>query len=174
MALTDTAIGTAKPHDKLYLLADAQGLCPEVTTAGGKLWRLRYRFECKVEMLGLSVYHAVTLAQARERGDTARKLLVHSIHPSAHKQQKAAAVAQALSIETLAREWYDYNQPRWAPATASKARSTWSQTFSRSLVSGPLPRSRDVLPILPVTSATYEFVRLVGYINGAAYHERRR
>jgi len=29
----------------------------------------------------------------------------------------------------------------------------------------------DVLPIVPVTSATYEFVRLDGYINGAAYQK---
>ncbi len=53
MALTDTALRTAKPRDKLYRLADAQGLCLEVTTAGGKLWRLRYRFEGKAKMLGL-------------------------------------------------------------------------------------------------------------------------
>lgn len=122
MALTDTAIRTAKPRDKLYRLADSLGLCLEVTTAGGKLWRLRYRFEGKAKMLGLGTYPAVTLAHARERRDAARKLLSQGIDPSAYKQQeKAAAATQALTLETLAREWYDYNQPRWAPATASKA-----------------------------------------------------
>lgn len=122
MALTDTAIRTAKPRDKLYRLADAQGLCLEVTTAGGKLWRIRYRFEGKAKMLGLGSYPAVTLAQARERRDAARKLLAQDIDPSTHKQQeRIAAAAQALTLETLAREWYDYNKPRWAPATASKA-----------------------------------------------------
>ncbi|MDM9556783.1 tyrosine-type recombinase/integrase [Pseudomonas asiatica] len=122
MALTDTAIRTAKPRDKLYRIADAQGLCLEVTTAGGKLWRLRYRFEGKAKMLGLGTYPAVTLAHARERRDAARKLLSQGIDPSAYKQQeKAAAATQALTLESLAREWYDYNQPRWAPATASKA-----------------------------------------------------
>lgn len=37
----------------------------------------------------------------------------------------------------------------------------------------PQPRLSllDVLPIVPVTSATYEFVRLDGYINGAAYQK---
>lgn len=122
MALTDTAIRTAKPRDKLFRLADAQGLCLEVTTAGGKLWRLRYRFEGKAKMLGLGTYPAITLAQARERRDAARKLLAQGVDPSTHKQQeKAAAAAQVLTLEVLAREWYDYNQPRWAPATASKA-----------------------------------------------------
>lgn len=123
MALTDTAIRAAKPRDKLYRLADAQGLCLEVTTAGGKLWRLRYRFEGKAKMLGLGAYPTITLVQARERRDTARKLLAQGVDPSAHKQQeKAAAAAKVLTLESLAREWYDYNQPRWALATASKAK----------------------------------------------------
>lgn len=72
MALTDTAIRTAKPRDKIYRLADAQGLCLEVTTAGRKLWRLRYRLEGKAKMLRFRAYPSVTLAQARERRDAAR------------------------------------------------------------------------------------------------------
>ncbi|WP_256824976.1 tyrosine-type recombinase/integrase [Pseudomonas kurunegalensis] len=122
MALTDTAIRTAKPREKLYRIADSQGLCLEVTTSGGKLWRLRYRFDGKAKMLSLGSYPAVTLAQARERRDAARKILAQGIDPSAHKrEEKAASAAQALTLESLAREWYAYNKPRWAPATANKA-----------------------------------------------------
>lgn len=121
MALTDTALRTAKPRDKLYRLADAQGLCIEVTPSGGKLWRLRYRFDGKAKMLSLGIYPAITLAQARERREAARKMLAQGVDPSAHKQQeKTAAAAQVLTMELLAREWYDYNRPRWAPATSSK------------------------------------------------------
>jgi len=38
----------------------------------------------------------------------------------------------------------------------------------------PQPRLTllDVLPVIPVTSATYEFVRLDGYLNGAAYQKK--
>ncbi|GKS06576.1 tyrosine-type recombinase/integrase [Pseudomonas syringae pv. theae] len=121
MALTDTALRNAKPRDKLYRLADAQGLCIEVTPSGGKLWRLRYRFDGKAKMLSLGIYPAITLAQARERREAARKMLAQGVDPSAHKQQeKTAAAAQVLTMELLAREWYDYNRPRWAPATSSK------------------------------------------------------
>ncbi|EPM73235.1 integrase family protein [Pseudomonas syringae pv. theae ICMP 3923] len=119
MALTDTALRTAKPRDKLYRLADAQGLCIEVTPSGGKLWRLRYRFDGKAKMLSLGIYPAITLAQARERREAARKMLAQGVDPSAHKQQEKTA-AQVLTMELLAREWYDYNRPRWAPATSSK------------------------------------------------------
>lgn len=122
MALTDTAIRTAKPRDKLYRLADAHGLCLEVTTTGSKLWRVRYRFEGKAKMLAVGAYPSVTLANARERRDAAQKLLAQGVDPSAYKQQeKVAAAIQALTVESLAREWYAYNHPRWAPATASKA-----------------------------------------------------
>nr|WP_202633724.1 integrase arm-type DNA-binding domain-containing protein [Pseudomonas syringae] len=121
VALTDTALRNAKPRDKLYRLADAQGLCIEVTPSGGKLWRLRYRFDGKAKMLSLGIYPAITLAQARERREAARKMLAQGVDPSAHKQQeKTAAAAQVLTMELLAREWYDYNRPRWAPATSSK------------------------------------------------------
>lgn len=121
MALTDTAARTAKPRDKLYRLTDSLGLCLEVTTAGGKLWRFRYRFAGKAKMVGLGAYPSVTLAQARERRDEARRQLAQGLDPSAHKKEaKAAAAAQLLTFEGLAREWYRYNVPRWAPATAAK------------------------------------------------------
>lgn len=122
MALTDTAARTAKPREKLYRIADAQGLCLEVTPSGGKHWRFRYRFADKPKMLGLGAYPTVTLAQARERRDEARRLLAQGLDPSARKKEaKAAAAAQLLTFEGLAREWYAYNVPRWAPATSAKA-----------------------------------------------------
>lgn len=121
MALTDTAARTAKPRDKLYRLTDSLGLCLEVTTTGGKLWRFRYRFAGKAKMIGLGAYPSVTLALARERRDEARRLLAQGLDPSTHKKEaKAAAAAQLLTFESIAREWYRYNVPRWAPATAAK------------------------------------------------------
>ena len=44
MSLSNTAINNAKPKDKNYRLYDEKGLYLEVTKAGGKLWRLKYRF----------------------------------------------------------------------------------------------------------------------------------
>lgn len=122
MALTDTTARNAKPREKLYRLADSLGLCLEVTTAGGKHWRFRYRHGDKPKMLGLGTYPAVTLAQARERRDEARRLLSQGVDPSTHKKEaRAAAMAHVLTFEALAREWHRYNVPRWAPATSTKA-----------------------------------------------------
>ncbi|MEJ5059259.1 MULTISPECIES: tyrosine-type recombinase/integrase [unclassified Pseudomonas] len=122
MALTDTAARTAKPRDKLYRLTDAAGLCLEVTPGGSKLWRFRYRFGGKAKMMGLGAYPSVTLAKARERREDARRLLADGIDPTTHKQdEKRAQAAHVHTFEELAREWYAYNSPRWAPATAAKA-----------------------------------------------------
>ena len=42
MALTELAIKHLKAKPTVYRVADGGGLCLEVSTAGGKLWRWRY------------------------------------------------------------------------------------------------------------------------------------
>lgn len=57
--------------------------------------------------------------------------------------------------------------------TGSTSYPTAPQRDGAGIRGIPQPRLSllDVLPIVPVTSATYEFVRLDGYINGAAYQK---
>jgi integrase len=122
VALTDTAARTAKPRDKLYRLTDTAGLCLEITPSGSKLWRLRYRFAGKAKMMGLGAYPTITLAKARERREDARRQLANGIDPAAYKQaEKRAQAAHVHRFEELAREWFEYQAQRWAPATAAKA-----------------------------------------------------
>ena len=47
MPLTDVEIRNARPRDKSYRLADGAGMYLEVSPAGGKYWRLKYRFAGK-------------------------------------------------------------------------------------------------------------------------------
>ena len=83
MSLTDPAIRNAKPGvtpagkstDKPYKLGDAGGLYLEVAPTGGKWWRLKYRYDGKEKRLSLGVYPDVSLKDARQRRDDARKLL---------------------------------------------------------------------------------------------------
>jgi integrase len=122
MALTDTTIRTAKPQGKLYRLADSNGLCLEVAPTGSKLWRYRYRFNGKGKMLALGAYPAVTLLKARQSRDNARQQLTEGIDPGEQKKaDKQAQAVTGMTFETLAREWYAYNAPRWAESTAYKA-----------------------------------------------------
>jgi len=121
MPLSDSAIRTAKPREKLYRLADANGLCLEVTPTGSKLWRYRYRFNGNGKMLALGVYPAITLQKARQLRDAARQLLAEGKDPSAErKAEQEAQQSDGLTFEALAREWHAYRAPRWAKSTADK------------------------------------------------------
>jgi hypothetical protein len=73
MALTELAIKNLKPREKSYRVTDGGGLCIEVSPSGSKLWRWRYYFQDKPQMLALGKYPAVSLAQARRLRDEARE-----------------------------------------------------------------------------------------------------
>ena len=64
--LTDAQIRKAKAADKPYKLIDGGGLHVYVTSAGGKLWRLRYEFERKEKLLSMGPYPSSGVAEARE------------------------------------------------------------------------------------------------------------
>lgn len=121
--LTDSAIKTAKPKEKPYKLSDGQGLYLEVMPNGSKLWRLKYRHADKEKRLALGAYPAVPLQKARQRRDEARQQLAEGIDPGEQKKAaKQAQKADSLTFESVAREWYAYNAPRWAESTAYKAK----------------------------------------------------
>jgi len=97
MALTDMVVKGAKPKDKSYKLSDAGGLYLYVTLAGGKLWRLAYRFNGKQKTLALGAYPAITLLEARAKRDEAKKVLANSLDPS---DLNKAAKAERLDIKS--------------------------------------------------------------------------
>ncbi len=122
MPLTDTEIRQAKPKDKAYKLTDGLGMYLEVAPSGGKWWRLKYRFGGKEKRLSLGVYPDVSLKDARQRRDDARKLLANGVDPSEMKQQtkRAGKEAASNSFEAVAREWFTKMQPTWVPSHAEK------------------------------------------------------
>jgi integrase len=122
MPLTDTAIRKAKPAAKTLKMFDAGGLYLELAPAGGKWWRLKYRFGGKEKRLSLGVYPDVGLKEARQRRDAARKLLAESVDPSEHRKQLRATKAEraANNFEAVTREWFEKYSPNWAKSHADK------------------------------------------------------
>ncbi|WP_262071875.1 integrase arm-type DNA-binding domain-containing protein [Stenotrophomonas sp. Marseille-Q5258] len=120
MPLTDAAIRRAKPADKPQKLADGGGLFLLITIAGAKSWRWKYRIAGKEKLLTLGLYPDVSLAQAREAKEDARRLLASGVDPS--EQRKAATATRAAdtvaSFEVIAREWLA-GRP-WVPAYGKK------------------------------------------------------
>ena len=122
MTLTNTAILKAKPEAKPRKLADEKGLFLLIHSNGSKYWRLKYRFGGTEKLLALGVYPDVSLADARQRRDDARKLLANEVDPGAVKQQSKRAGKEnaANSFEAIAREWFAKNQHTWAESHAEK------------------------------------------------------
>ncbi len=86
MSLTDTRTRQAKPTEKAYKLTDGGGLHLEVRPTGAKLWRLRYRLGDKENLFAIGRYPELTLQDAREERDKAKKLIKEGVHP-AHKRK---------------------------------------------------------------------------------------
>lgn len=118
MALTDTFVKNAKhtgrPAGDKY--ADGGGMYILVN-AGGKYWRLDYRFAEKRRTLALGTYPEVSLAKARTKREKARELLADGIDPSMakkeEKQSMAAAAAntfEAVSLQCACKNAQDSQQ----------------------------------------------------------------
>jgi len=150
VALTDTFTRNTKhsgaPAGDKH--SDGGGLYLHITKAG-KYWRMNYRFTGKQKTLALGVYPAVSLAEARQGRDKARKLLAQDIDPSTAKQEdkQATAAAAANTFELVAREWLTKTEPERAAITHLKVK-TWLEKDAFPFI-GNLPISaikpRDVL-----------------------------
>lgn len=119
MPLSDAAIKKARysrDDGKPERLTDEKGMYLELSPAGGKLWRLKYRFGGKEKRLALGAYPEVGLKAAREKRDAARALLAEGIDPGTERKiQKSAKNEQATnSFEYVAREWLAKNAATWA------------------------------------------------------------
>jgi integrase len=122
MPLTNVEIRNAKPGEKPIKLFDGGGLFLLISPAGGKWWRLKYRFGGKEKLLSLGTYPEVSLSEAREKRDQARKLLAADVDPGENrKAQKAAKTdSDANSFEVIGREWFGKFSPSWAASHADK------------------------------------------------------
>ncbi|HWW06174.1 tyrosine-type recombinase/integrase [Collimonas sp.] len=129
MALTDTFVRQVKHSgaptgDKhtdgggMYLLVKA----------GGKYWRMSYRFTGKQKTLALGVYPAVSLAKARKRRGEARELLADGIDPGQAKRddKQSKAFAATHTFESVARTWLEKTAADRAQSTQKKI-TAWLQ-----------------------------------------------
>lgn len=113
--LTDTAIRKAVSKDKAYKLSDSGGLYVHVTPAGGKHWRLKYRFAGAEKLLSIGPYPSVSLTDARRARDDAKSALRDGKDPGIlkklHKLTKARHSED--TFEAIAREWFELNKSKW-------------------------------------------------------------
>ncbi|MDO9597250.1 MAG: tyrosine-type recombinase/integrase [Azoarcus sp.] len=108
MPLSDTAIRNAKPSAKPVKLTDGDGLYLLVQPNGARWWRFDYRIDGKRKTLSMGVYPDVSLKQAREKRDEARRLVAAGIDPSTHRKVAKAARTDLAenSFEAVGRKWF--------------------------------------------------------------------
>lgn len=113
------AMKAAAESGKARKVSDGGGLHLEARPNGSGWWRWRYWRDGKEGMLSLGTYPDVSLAQARQKRDEARRQAAAGVDPSearkaAKAERKAAAqaaelVAQGMpapgTFEAVAREW---------------------------------------------------------------------
>jgi integrase len=122
--LSEVKVRTIKPQNKDFKLFDGGGLFLLVTKSGGKLWHFKYRFDKKEKKLALGSYPEISLLNARQRRDEARRLLAQGIDPSAdRKAQKQAILQEIETFELIAREWH------------TRFLSTWTTKYAETLMS---------------------------------------
>jgi integrase len=150
--LTDTACKNAHRGDKAaqgkaFKLADDKGLYLHVKPGikgWSKYWRLKYRIGGTEKLLALGKYPEVTLDQARQRRDEARKQLADGIDPG---ENKKAVEASKLALtennfEVIAREWGQKMVDTWDDKNNRSKRMLERNIF-------PWLSSKPITEILP-------------------------
>jgi len=122
MPLTDIKVRTAKPKQKPYKLSDERGLYLLIAVQGSKYWRLKYRFMGKEKVLAIGVYPDISLSEAREKRDNAKRQLANEIDPGILKQVSKRADQATLenSFEAIAREWFAKYSIAWVKGHSTK------------------------------------------------------
>lgn len=161
--LTDRAIRSVRTPGNY---PDGNGLYLQVSPTGGKSWIYRYMIAGRSREMGLGSLLDVTLAEAREGRDAARKLLKSGVDPlDARHASKTVAPAIAGGVEapvpapglkpapTLLVVWKDYVAGQEAVWKGAKTKDGWMrsiQSHAASIKNKPVDRIdvEDVLVVL--------------------------
>lgn len=108
MQLTDIQCKNAKPGEKVRKLSDGGGLQLWIQPTGSRQWRLAYRYNGKQKLYAIGPYPLITLAEARQSANEARRHLARSVDPMAVKREKKIkAAAEAHTFKSIAEEYLD-------------------------------------------------------------------
>lgn len=108
--LTETKLKTLKPAEKMYKVSDRDGLYVAIYPSGSVSFRYNYRINGRQETLTLGKYGTaggITLAEARERLNDAKKSLDAGISPSRKKVREKKAIVAEDSFGEWAKVWFE-------------------------------------------------------------------
>ncbi|TWI36710.1 tyrosine-type recombinase/integrase [Mesorhizobium tianshanense] len=146
MALSDVKCRNARPASKLVKLSDGGGLQLWVQPTGSRLWRLAYRFEGKQKLLALGSYPLISLAEARQARDDAKRQLLSGIDPAQERSLRKTDSAKD-TFRSIADEYLDkLKKEGRADRTISKVK--WLLDFAYPSIGDKCIREIDPASIL--------------------------
>lgn len=148
MALTDTAIRNAKSSASLQKLFDGNGLYLLIKPNGSRLWRLKYRLANREKLLALGVYPTVSLKDARNAREDARRLIASGVDPA--EQRKKVKLANENTFESVATEYIEQQSHRLSKTTLSKAKWQLREFLIPAIGKKPINelKASDMLKVL--------------------------
>lgn len=125
--LTDASIKALKPKDKLYKVADRDGMYVVVQPAGSIVFRYDYRMNGRRETLTLGRYGStgLSLARAREKLIDAQRAILEGRSPAQEKQREKRRIKEAKSFSEFAERWLQ--EHRMADSTRAMRRTIYER-----------------------------------------------
>ena len=144
--LNDATIQSLKPKDKEYSVADGGSLSLRVMPNGSKLWRYRFRYDGKQQMMSLGSYPTTSLKEARIKRDAQKKLQEDNNNPSHIRQTEK--IQNKLDIkndfESVYKAWFAV----WSIAVSVGYADKITGMFARDIL--PKIGNRPVKTIKPL------------------------
>lgn len=140
MKLTDAKLRNLSAPTKIQRIADGAGLYLEMTPAGGKYWRMKYRYGGKEKRLAFGVYPDVGLKEARDKVEAARKTLQSGNDPGEVKKAEKTkqAYEAANTLKAVATDWLAHQSGRWSDDTRERIAQTLKADIFPVLGTRPL------------------------------------
>ena len=123
--LTYAELKALKPQDKPYKVFDGGGVHVLVTPSGSRLWRLAYRFLGKQKTMTFGAFPDVSIAEARDLANQAKRALREGRDPGHEKKMKKRRerIAAGHTFALVANEWFEKEKHGWVPTYANRLRS---------------------------------------------------
>ncbi|VXD08825.1 Prophage integrase IntS [Enterobacterales bacterium 8AC] len=163
MMLNARKVDSAKGKEKSYKLADGGGLYLQVEPNGSRYWRMKYRFAGKEKRLSFGVYPTVSLADARQKREDAKKIIAAGDDPAEVKKAKKLALRAETEIidpfEAVALEWHKLKSAKWSAGYASDIMEAFKKDIFPHIGQRPIADIKplellEVLKLIEVRGAT--------------------
>ena len=139
MSLTEVAIRAARAAQRPYKVSDEKGLYLLVKPNGARLWRYKYRYAGIEKLFAIGRYPDVSLREARDRRDDARKLVANHVDPSLRKRIEREG--RGNTFAAVGEEWLETKR-------VSLSASTWQRDRDQLVkIVGPYLGKRPIAEI---------------------------